>query len=46
LRGQVIAGNNNHKLLEELRKLTVKMMNCGKIQRKEGIDILLELSAM
>jgi hypothetical protein len=46
LRGQAIAGNNNKMLLEELRKLTVKLMNCGKIRRKEGIDILLELSAM
>jgi hypothetical protein len=46
LRGQVTAGNNNSKLLEELRKLTVRLMNADRIKRKQGLDILVELSAM
>ena len=46
LRGQVTAGNNNAKLLEELRKLTVRLMNVDRIKRKAGLDILVELSAM
>jgi hypothetical protein len=46
LRGQVTAGNNNAKLLDELRKLTVRLMNVDRIKRKTGLDILMELSAM
>jgi hypothetical protein len=29
-----------------LRKLTVKLMNSDRIKRKQGLDILMELSAM
>ena len=46
LRGEVVAGNNNQKVLSELRKLTVKLMNSDRIKRKEGLNILMELSAM
>jgi hypothetical protein len=46
LRGEVVAGNNNQKVLSELRKLTVKLMNSDRIKRKQGLDILMELSAM
>ena len=46
LKGQITAGNNNPKLLDETRKLVIKLMNSDRIKRKQGLDILLELSAM
>lgn len=46
LRGEIQAGNNNAKLLDETRKLVVKLMNADRIKKKQGLDILLELSAM
>jgi hypothetical protein len=46
LKGQVLAGNNNQKLLSELRKLTLSLMNKGLIKRRLGMDLLMELSAM
>jgi hypothetical protein len=46
LRGQIQAGNNNPKLLDETRKLVVRLMNSDRIKKKAGLDILLELSAM
>jgi hypothetical protein len=46
LRGEITAGNNNTKLLDETRKLVVKLMNADRIKKKQGLDILLELSAM
>ena len=46
LKGQVLAGNNNQKLLSELRKLTLSLMNKGLIKRRLGVDLLMELSAM
>jgi hypothetical protein len=46
LRGQITAGNNNPKLLDETRKLVVRLMNADRLKKKAGLDILLELSAM
>lgn len=46
LRGQITAGNNNTKLLDETRKLVVKLMNVDRIKRKQGLEILMELSSM
>jgi hypothetical protein len=46
LRGQIQAGNNNPKLLDETRKLVVKLMNIDRIKKKEGLEILMELSSM
>ena len=45
LKGEYLAGNNNPKILTELRKLVVKMMNDGRIRKAEGINLLMELSA-
>lgn len=45
LRGEYLAGNNNPKLLSELRRLVVKMMNDGRIRKRQGLDLLMELSA-
>jgi hypothetical protein len=44
LKGEYIAGNNNTKLLSELRRLVVKMMSDGRIRKNQGIDLLMELS--
>ena len=44
LKGEYIAGNNNTKLLSELRRLVVKMMGDGRIRKNQGIDLLMELS--
>lgn len=44
LRGEYLAGNNNPKLLSELRRLVVKMMNDGRIKKRQGLDLLMELS--
>jgi hypothetical protein len=45
LRGEVLAGNNSEKVLKELRGLIMRFMNEGRIQQKEGTNMLLELSA-
>jgi hypothetical protein len=44
LKGEFDAGNNNDKMIKELRALTVKFINNNKIKRGEGMDLLLELS--
>jgi hypothetical protein len=44
LKGEFDAGNNNEKMVKELRTLTVKFINNNKIKRGEGMDLLLELS--
>lgn len=44
LRGEYLAGNNNPKLLSELRRLVVKMMNDSRIKKRQGIELLMELS--
>jgi hypothetical protein len=46
LRGEIQAGNNHQKVLDETRKLVVKLMGLDRIKKKMGLDILLELSAM
>lgn len=44
LRGEYLAGNNNPKVIGELRKLVVKMMNDGRIRKNQGVELLMELS--
>jgi hypothetical protein len=44
LKGEYLAGNNNPKIIGELRRLTVKMMNDGRIRKSQGVDLLMELS--
>jgi hypothetical protein len=44
LRGEVVAGNNNPKLIIELRKLVLKFMNTGKIRKNEGLNLLMQLN--
>lgn len=45
LKGEYLAGNNNPKVLKELRQLVVKMTNDGRIRRNQGLDLLMELSS-
>lgn len=44
LKGEYDAGNNNEKMIKELRGLVIKFMKGGKINKKSGMDFLMELS--
>jgi len=44
LKGELMAGNDNPKVVSELRRLVVKMMSDGRIRKSQGIDLLMELS--
>jgi len=46
LKGQILAGNNSKELIKEFKSLLVKLIHNGKILRKEGHDILLDLAAL
>ncbi len=46
LRGEIDAGNNNEKVIKELRGLIVKFMNDGRVHKTEGLNLLMELSVM
>ena len=44
VKGQYIAGNDNPKVKDELRRFIIKFMMEGKINKKEGQEILFQLS--
>lgn len=44
LKGEYMAGNNNPKVMSDLRRLIVKMMNDGRIRKSQGVELLMELS--
>jgi hypothetical protein len=44
LKGEYTAGNNNPKVISELRRLVVKMIGDGRIRRSQGVELLMELS--
>ena len=46
LRGEYLAGNNNDKMIKELRQLITKFINTGRIHKTEGLNLLLELSTL
>jgi hypothetical protein len=46
LRGEYHAGNNNDKLIKELRQLITKFITNGRIHKNEGLNLLLELSTL
>lgn len=46
LRGEYLAGNNNEKMIKELRLLISKFINNGRIHKNEGLNLLLELSTI
>lgn len=46
LKGQILAGNNSKEMIKEFKALIVKLIHGGKILRKEGHDILLDLASL
>jgi hypothetical protein len=44
LRGEWVAGNNSPLIIRELRKLIMKFMNVGKINRRTGKNLLLYIA--
>jgi len=44
LKGEYEAGNDNEKLIKELRAKIVKFINNGRINRKQGLQYLMQLS--
>ena len=46
LRGEIEAGNNAETVVKELRGLIVKFMNDGRVNKSEGLNLLMELSVI
>jgi hypothetical protein len=46
LKGQILAGNNSKEMIKEFKTLLIKLIHGGKILRKDGHDILLDLAAL
>ena len=46
LKGEYLAGNNAPTLVKELRHHVIKFMDEGRVKRKEGMGMLMELSAV
>ena len=46
LKGQMLAGNNSKEMIKEFKTLLVKLIHGGKILRKEGHDLLIDLAAL
>ena len=44
LKGEYEAGNNNEKMIKELRGLIVKFISLGRIPRKTGLNFLMQIS--
>lgn len=45
-KGQILSGNNSPELVKNFKTLLIRLMNDGQIVRKEGHDILMDLTAM
>jgi hypothetical protein len=46
LKGEIVAGNDNPKIVKELKVLLMKLINMGRIPRKEAHDILTDLASI
>jgi len=46
LKGEYLAGNNNEKMIKELRQLIVKFINSGRLIKSEGMNLLLQISTL
>lgn len=46
LKGQIASGQDNKDAIKEFKLLLIKMMNSKRIPKSQGIDILMEMSAM
>jgi hypothetical protein len=45
LKGEIMAGNDNPKIVKELKTLLMKLIGAGRIPRKEAHDILTDLAS-
>ena len=46
LRGEILAGNDNADMVKEFKLLILKLMNKSRLPRREGQEILVELTSM
>jgi len=46
LRGEIVAGNDNKALVKEFKILLMKLLNTGRVPRKEAHDILTDLASI
>ena len=46
LRGEIVAGNDNRQLVKEFKVLLMKLLNAGRVPRKEAHDILTDLASI
>jgi hypothetical protein len=46
LKGEILAGNNNPKLIKEFKVMLMKYIHAGRIPRREGHEILTDLASM
>ncbi len=46
LKGQIIAGNDNEKLVKDFKLMLMKLMSKGRIAKKDGQDLLLDLATL
>jgi len=46
LKGEIQAGNDNKTLVREFKVILLRFINEGRIPRKQGQDILLDLTSM
>jgi len=46
LRGEIIAGNDNHSIIKEFKVMLMKFMTEGRIPRRQANEILQELLAI
>jgi hypothetical protein len=46
LKGEIVAGNDNRALVKEFKVLLMKLLNAGRVPRKEAHDILTDLASI
>jgi hypothetical protein len=46
LKGEIVAGNDNRELVKEFKILLLKLLNAGRVPRKEAHDILTDLASI
>ena len=46
LKGEIVAGNDNPKIVKELKVLLMKLINTGRIPRREAHEILTDLASI
>ena len=46
LKGEILAGNNSPSVIKEFKLLIVKLMNQNRLPRRQGTEILLDLTTL